>query len=211
MDLDRQPSLINEARATFSLDDVYIPVNTALAGFSRGQFGINYPYLFLGQGSSEQDSNRERAQLLRPGRRSVPLALLGTDLDRRRHAHQGLGQSHLQGRDFTLEYSGENDGDQINVRTVPGGASNQNGNFTFTDARTGLGATTGVGLANLAIGLADSYTEIGPRALTIWRGAIFEEFAQDSWKVSSKLHLDYGYSRDHHAGLPCAVGQLGLL
>ena len=46
---------------------------------------------------------------------------------------------------FTLEYSGENDGDQINVSTVPGGASNQNGNFTFTDARTGLGATYGSG------------------------------------------------------------------
>ena len=93
---------------------------------------------------------------------------------------------------MSLEYSGENDGDQINVSTVPGGASNQNGTFTFTDGRTGLGATSGVGLANLALGLADSYTEIGPRAQTIWRGAIFEEFAQDSWKVSSKLHIDYG-------------------
>ena len=58
--------------------------------------------------------------------------------------------------------------------------------------RTGLGATSGVGIANLALGLADSYTEIGPRALTIWRGAMFEDFAQDSWKVSSKLHVDYG-------------------
>ena len=29
------PTLINEARVTFSLDDVYIPVNTALAGFNR--------------------------------------------------------------------------------------------------------------------------------------------------------------------------------
>ncbi|MGH9667385.1 MAG: TonB-dependent receptor plug domain-containing protein, partial [Bryobacteraceae bacterium] len=39
------PTMVNEARATVSLDDVYIPVNTAAAGFDRSQFGINYPYL----------------------------------------------------------------------------------------------------------------------------------------------------------------------
>ena len=50
----------------------------------------------------------------------------------------------------------------------------------------------GVGIANLAMGLADSYTEIGPRALTIWRGCMCEGFAQDSWKVTEKLHIDYG-------------------
>ena len=34
------------------------------------------------------------------------------------------------------ELGGENDNDQINVSTVPGGANNQNGNFFFTDARS---------------------------------------------------------------------------
>ena len=43
------PTLVNEARVTFSLDDVYIPVNTALPGFNRSTFGINYPYLFAGK------------------------------------------------------------------------------------------------------------------------------------------------------------------
>ena len=112
---------------------------------------------------------------------------------------------------FHLEYSGENDGDQINVSTVPGGSNNQNGTFTFTDARTGLGATSGVGLANLALGLADSYTEIGPRAYTIWRGSMYEFFAQDSWKVNSKLHIDYGIRTTTIAGLPPALGQCRLL
>jgi hypothetical protein len=93
---------------------------------------------------------------------------------------------------FSMEYSGENDGDQINVSTVPGGSNNQNGSFVFTDTRTGLGATSGIGMANLALGLADSYTEIGPRAYTIWRGSVYEGFAQDSWKVTEKLHVEYG-------------------
>ena len=37
------PTMVNELTATASVDDVGIPVNTALAGFNRSSFGINYP------------------------------------------------------------------------------------------------------------------------------------------------------------------------
>ncbi len=186
------PTLINEARATFSLDDVYIPVNTALAGFSRQTFGINFPFLFPGKDIPNKIPTVAVPQFYGlaggpyPSHSSGPI-WTGADT-----ITKVWGNHTIKGG-FTLEYSGENDGDQINVSTVPGGASNQNGNFTFTDARTGLGATTGVGMANLAMGLADSYTEIGPRALTIWRGMMWEEFLQDSWKATSKLHIDFGF------------------
>ena len=186
------PTLINEARATFSLDDVYIPVNTALAGFSRQTFGINFPYLFPGKDIPNKIPTVAVPNFYGlaggpyPSHSSGPI-WTGADT-----ITKVWGNHTIKGG-FTLEYSGENDGDQINVSTVPGGASNQNGNFTFTDARTGLGATTGVGMANLAMGLADSYTEIGPRALTIWRGMMWEEFLQDSWKATSKLHIDFGF------------------
>ncbi len=93
---------------------------------------------------------------------------------------------------FYFERSGENDGDQINVNTVPGGSNNQNGTFQFSDTRTGLGATSGIGMANAILGLADSYTEIGQRAYTIYRGFLYEWFLQDSWKVNQKLTLNYG-------------------
>ena len=43
---------------------------------------------------------------------------------------------------------------------------------------------------NAAHGLADSYTEIGQRAYTIYRGYLYEWFAQDSWKVNSTLTLN---------------------
>ena len=79
-----------------------------------------------------------------------------------------------------------------NGSSVPGGSNNQNGTFTFSDARSGLGATSGVGVANLALGLADSYTEIGPRAYTIFRGFLYEWFAQDNWKVNPHLTVTYG-------------------
>src|SRR6185437_15129289 len=46
--------------------------------------------------------------------------------------------------------------------------------------------------AKLALGLADSYTEIGPKAYTVWTGQEYEGFLQDSWKVTPKFHIDYG-------------------
>jgi hypothetical protein len=179
------PTLINEARITLSLDDVYIPVNTALPGFHRDQFGINYPYLM----PNGKDVNKIPTVNVPnfyglaggpyPSHSSGPIWTGGDTVTK-------VWRNHTFKFGFNFEYSGENDGDQINVSTVPGGASNQNGTFTFTDNKSG------VGIANLALGLADSYTEIGPRAYTIWRGAMYEAFAQDSWKVTEKLHLDYG-------------------
>jgi len=37
----------------------------------------------------------------------------------------------------TVEYSGEDDFDQINVNATPGGTNNQNGSFVFADTRPG--------------------------------------------------------------------------
>ena len=119
----------------------------------------------------------------------------GPNLHGLRYAHQNMEGSYIQGGVLLRERSGENDGDQINVASVPGGSNNQNGTFNFRDARAGLGATSGVGVANLALGLADSYTEIGPRAYTIYRGFLYEWFAQDSWKVSQKLHSTTAFAR----------------
>jgi len=186
------PTLVNEVRLTLSLDDVYIPVNTALAGFNRQLFGINYPYL-MPYGKDLPNKiptvNLPNFSSLAggpyPSHSSGPIWTWGDTLTK-------VWGNHTIKVGYSAEYSGENDGDQINVATVPGGASDQNGTFTFTDGRTGLGGTSGVGMANLALGLADSYTEIGPRALTIWRSQVTEGFAQDSWKVSNKLHVDYG-------------------
>jgi hypothetical protein len=186
------PTLINEARFTLSIDDVYIPVITTAPGFNRQLFGINYPYI-IPQGKDLQ--NKAPTITLPnfysfaagpyPSHSSGPIYTVSDTLTKvwGKHQFKFGGQ---------FERSGENDGDQINVSTVPGGASDQNGNFVFTDARTGLGATAGVGIANLALGLADSYTEIGQRAETDYRGYLYEWFAQDSWKVTGKLHIDYG-------------------
>ncbi len=183
------PTMVNEARATVSLDDVYIPVNLAAPGFHRETLGIDYPFLF---GGKDVDGKIPTVNVPNfyglaggpyPSHSTGPIYTASDSLTK-------VSGNHTFKFGFYFEYSGENDEDQINVATVPGGSNNQNGTFTFTD--TGTGATSGVGLANLALGYADSYTEIGPRAYTLWRGQMYEAFAQDSWKVNSKLHIDYG-------------------
>jgi hypothetical protein len=186
-------STINEARATISIDDVYIPVNTALPGFNRQTLGIDFPYIFPGGKAAPEKiptvNVPEFYSLAGGPYPSHSSGLIYTASD----SLTKVWGSHTVKAGFFFEYSGENDNDQINVATVPGGASNQNGTFVFTDPRSGLGATSGVGLANLALGLADSYTEIGPKSYTAWRGQMYEEFLQDAWQLTPKLHLDYGF------------------
>ena len=186
------PTLINEARFTLSIDDVYIPVITTAPGFNRQLFGINYPYLLpVGKDLPNKAPSITLPNFYSfaagpyPSHSSGPIYTVADTVTKvwGKHEFKFGGQ---------FERSGENDGDQINVSTVPGGAADQNGTFVFSDARTGLGATAGVGIANLALGLADSYTEIGQRAETDYRGYLYEWFAQDSWKVTGKLHIDYG-------------------
>lgn len=51
---------------------------------------------------------------------------------------------------------------------------------------------TGFGYANAAIGVFNAYTQASKFALPEWRYKNFEWYAQDNWKASSRLTLDYG-------------------
>jgi len=185
------PTIINEALATVSLDNVYIPVNEA-GFFNRADAGLNYPYLF-------------------PTGKLIPTRIPTIQITNFNTLNGGPYPSHSTGPIYTVgdsltwvkgnhtmkfgayyERSGENDNDEINVNQVPGGTNNQNGAFAFTDSRGGFGPTSGVAVANAALGLFDTYSELGQRAYTIFRGSMIEGFAQDSWKVTPKLHIDYG-------------------
>jgi hypothetical protein len=185
-------TMINEAHTSVSVDDVYIQAAPGGAGYDRGAFGIDFAYIVPGPKASEQKIPTASLPVFSsiaggpyPSHSSGIIYTASDSLTK------VLGNHTIKGG-FFFDRMGENDNDQINVSTVPGGASNQNGTFQFTDTRTGLGGTSGVGLANLALGLADVYTEIGTKAFTTWRGNLFEEFIQDNWQVTHKLNLDYG-------------------
>ena len=66
-------------------------------------------------------------------------------------------------------------------------------------------------IANAALGLFDTYSELGQRAYTIFRGNMYEAFAQDSWKVSQKLTMNLRCPLHRHRSLQCSVGQHGRL
>src|SRR5207247_4961371 len=83
-------------------------------------------------------------------------------------------ESHTLKFGALYEYSGENDNDEINVQACPTCTNNQNGQFLFADTTPG---GTGVAVANAAIGLFDTYSEIGHRAFTVFRGSMWEGFA----------------------------------
>jgi predicted heme/steroid binding protein len=191
------PTKVNEVLFSFSLDNVHIPVDQAHF-LDRTTVGLNYPYIF-------------------PTGKEIPTRIPTVNMSAFSGLSGGPYPSHSAGPIFDVsdsfswvkgnhtikfgglwEYSGENDNDEINVQACPTCTNNQNGQFLFSDnggnfVRAGnVVASTGVAAANAALGLFDTYSEIGHRAYTLFRGTMWEGFAQDTWKVRQNLTLTYG-------------------
>jgi predicted heme/steroid binding protein len=191
------PTKVNEVLFSFSLDNVHIPVDQAHF-LDRTTVGLNYPYIF-------------------PTGKEIPTRIPTVNMSAFSGLSGGPYPSHSAGPIFDVsdsfswvkgnhtikfgglwEYSGENDNDEINVQACPTCTNNQNGQFLFSDnggkfVRPGnVLASTGVAAANAALGLFDTYSEIGHRAYTLFRGTMWEGFAQDTWKARQNLTLTYG-------------------
>src|SRR6266513_1076395 len=193
------PTKVNEVLLAFSLDNVHIPVDPAHfldrtkgAAQGTGLFGLNYPYIF-------------------PTGKLLPNRIPTVNMSNFSGLSGGPYPSHSQGPiydisdslswikgghtfkfGFLFERSGENDNDEINVNACPTCTNNQNGQFSFTDSRSGR-PTGGLASANAALGLFDTYSELGQRASTIFRSSMYESFVQDFWKISPQLPVNYGF------------------
>ena len=183
--------LFNEASFTYSLDEVFINVFRGTDLFQRSKYGINYPYIF--------PENKEIPD-------KIPTISIDTftEIDGGPYPSSSRGPiytfnnatTYLKGRHtlkagIVIEYSGEDDFDQINVQPIPGSTNNQNGRFQFTNAGAGANST-GTGIANAALGLFTGYAEIGQRALTKWRSLSTDIFVQDSWRPTNALTIEGG-------------------
>jgi len=183
------PTLINEFSYSHSLDQVFINVFTESGLHKRSRTGINYPYIF--------PANKEIED-------KIPTINIDTftGVDGGPYPSSSQGPIHLVSNATTwvhgrhtvkggvaIEYSGEDDFDQINVSAIPGGTNNQNGQFDFRDSTT---VRSGLGVSDMALGLFTNYAELGQRAFTKWRSLATDIFVQDSWKPSSNLTVEGG-------------------
>lgn len=88
-----------------------------------------------------------------------------------------------------IERSGQNDGIQLTTASSPA-TVNQAGQFRFLD--TGHPNSTGLAVANVALGYFNDYGETSAKPITPWVATSFDWFVQDAWKVSKKLTLELG-------------------
>ncbi len=88
-----------------------------------------------------------------------------------------------------VEYSGQDDYIQFTTASQ-GTTNNQNGEVRFLDS--GHPRSTGLAMANALHGNFNDYTEMGRKALTPWAATALDWFAQDNWKVNTKLTVEAG-------------------
>jgi len=190
------PTKVNEVLVTASEDIVKIPVDTANF-YNRTQACVGSPvpcglYQYLFPVSQKLLPNRiatvNMSNFSGLSGGPYPSHSAGPIYDAS-DSFTWIKSNHTLKFGFLWERAGENDNDEINVQACPTCTNNQNGQFSFTDGRSG---GTGVAVANAALGLYDSYSEIGHRAYTIFRANMYESFAQDSWKFRQNLTFNYG-------------------
>ncbi|MDE3179060.1 MAG: carboxypeptidase regulatory-like domain-containing protein [Acidobacteriota bacterium] len=191
------PTKVNEALFTLSHDRVLIPVDAAHF-LNRTTVGLDYPYIFPAGKEIETripTVNMSEFNGLSGG--PYPSHSAGPIVDAS-DSFTWIKANHTMKFGFLYEFSGENDNDEINVSACSTCTNNQNGQFGFSDSGGGFVrpgyvlASSGAAVANAALGLFDTYSEIGHRAYTIFRGSMWEGFGQDEWSVNPKLHINYG-------------------
>ena len=196
---------VNEILLSYAQDVVHIPVNAA--GFldrtkgaaqGPGLFGLNYPYIFpTGKLLPNRIPTVNMSNFSGLSGGPYPSHSAGpiSDLS---DSFSWVKGNHTFKFGASVEHSGENDNDEINVQACQTCTNNQNGQFLFSNnggnfIRPGyVSASTGAAVANAALGLFDTYSEIGHRAYTIFRSNMFEGFGQDTWKTRQNLTVTYG-------------------
>src|SRR5947209_10453107 len=199
------PRMVNEVLITASEDIVKIPVDAANF-YDRTQACVGSPvpcglYQYLFPVSQKLLPNRIPTVNLSnfsglsggpyPSHSAGPIYDISDSFT-------WIKQNHTLKFGALWERSGENDNDEINVQACSTCTNNQNGQFLFSNnggnfVRPGyVQASTGTAVANAALGLFDTYSEIGHRAYTLFRSHMWEGFAQDSWKTTQNLTINYG-------------------
>jgi len=185
------PKWISEALVAASHDFVDNILDLNGNAWDRTKFGINYPYIF--PGNEKEVPNKIPTVsgvggITTPSSTPYPATSAGPVWQFSDNMSIVHGQHTIKFGVY-VEKSGENDKDQIIIGAAPGSTNNQNGQFQFSDNTTNA---TGNSLGNMAIGLFNTYAEVGARSYTQFRSWDIEWFFQDSWKLTPKLRVELG-------------------
>jgi hypothetical protein len=187
------PTWVNETLLAASRDQVFISIDTREEKYRRSIYGINYPYIF-----PERKEIFDKIPTVNgvsgfanldggpyPAQSTGPIYQISNNMT-------NIRGNHTLKFGIYIERAGQNDFDQINVAGTPGGTNNQNGRFVFSNGTPAASGGTGVAIGNVALGIFDTYAEIGARSFTPYRGHMVEWFFQDAWKVTPKMRLELG-------------------
>ena len=155
----------------------------------RSQYSLNYPFLFPGTKIAPEKVPSIRIQgLTTLDAGPYPGSWSGFVYGFTNTTTKIVG-THTVKWGVYIEHSGQNDFIQ-GTTAGPGVTVNQNGDFTFND--TGNPLTSGLSIANAILGNFDTYSEFGTKAYTPYVATAADLFAQDSWKATQKLTVEYG-------------------
>ena len=187
------PTMVNDATFSASADHVTITDDLSSGLYDRTKYGIDYPYLFSASDKLIPNKiptiNIANFTTLDGG--PYPSHSGGVITNLADNLTKVIG-SHTITVGGLWERTGENNFDQISVSsTTPGATNNQNGQFIFTDLRANQ-PTSNAAIGNAALGLFDTYGEIGQKSYTLFRNNFFAGFGQDQWRATPKLVLEYG-------------------
>ncbi len=200
-------NMTNEVLITASHDVARLSIDTSDTAYnghgpaySRATYGVNYPFLFPGTKDLPNKiptvSFLTTSSITTMDGSTYPSHSQGEIFDYADTFTRLIG-NHTLRAGALFERSGENDRDQIAFSaSASGQTNNQNGQFDFSTSNPN---TSGYDLADAVLGNYYTYAEVGARDETPYRGNLYELFVQDSWKVTPKLHLEYGvrYSSVH--------------
>src|SRR5438309_939023 len=184
------PTLLNEFTFSANSDGKgTIDFGSYCTACLRSTYGMNYPYLFSGTKIAPEKVPSIRIQgLTTLDAGPYPGAWAGYVYGFTNTTTKVLS-THTFRWGAYFEHSGQND--FIQGTTASAGTTvNQNGDFIFND--TGNPNTTGLAIANAALGNFDQYSEFGVKAYTPYVANALDLFVQDSWKATPKLTVEYG-------------------
>lgn len=185
------PTLISDFTFTAANDLVYIGIyeNEGQARYLRTQYGLNFPYIVPGAKRIDQ---------------RIPRGLINTfaTLDGSSRPVNSSGpmfnwagnMTWVRSSAHTVKFGAWFAHDQQNNNDQSG--AQQNGEFSFLD--TGHPLSSGVAVANAALGYFDSYTEQGTAAYTLLRSNSVEAYLQDTWKATKNLTIEAGVRYAYH-------------